>query len=246
MLRPVALTLALAVTFMHVVAIAGDGEEHLHPVNLRDGERDVSRFYLAGITGASFATLTATESPSATGPLFTSGGAAGFAFEMLDRAWRLEAEGRARDPIADTAVLDSDLSTSTLTGSGGWSAMVNLWRDYDVTERLTAYAGGGIGGGGYQFSVDQQYPVQDVTVTGANTVGGFAWQVGGGLAFALTDRITLDLGYRFFELASGSATAEVAQSGLPVPDSTATFNAGFSASELFFAIRIYEPFRRWR
>ena len=90
---------------------------------------------------------------------------------------------------------------------------MNLWRDYDVTERLTAYVGGGIGGGGYQFSVNQEYPVQGVTVTGVSTVGGFAWQAGGGLAFAVTDRITLDLGYRFFELASGSVTAQVSQSG---------------------------------
>lgn len=246
MLRPIALALALAMPLVNVVAIAGDNADLFRPVSLHDCEHDVSRFYLAGITGASFATLTATDAPSATGPLFTSGGAAGLAFEMLDRAWRLEAEGRARDPIVKTTALDSDLSTSTLTGSGGWSAMVNLWRDYDVTERLTAYAGGGIGGGGYQFGVNQQYPVQDVTVIGANTVGGFAWQVGGGLAFALTDRITLDLGYRFFELSSGSATAQATQSGLPLPDGTATFNSGFSASELFFAIRIYEPFRRWR
>ncbi|MFM7035637.1 MAG: outer membrane protein [Planctomycetia bacterium] len=208
--------------------------------------RNTSRFYVAGVVGASFATLTAAGAPSSNDPLFTSGGIAGMSFQMLDRAWRVEMEGRARNPISDTTILADGVSTSSLTGSGGWSAMVNLWRDYDVTERLTAYAGGGIGGGGYQFSVNEQYPVQDVTVTGANTVGGFAWQVGGGLAFALTDRITLDLGYRFFELASGTATAQATQGGLPLPDGTATFNAGFSASELFFALRIYDPFRRWR
>lgn len=208
--------------------------------------RNASRFYVAGVVGASFATLTATDAPSSNDPVFTSGGIAGMSFQMLDRAWRVEVEGRARNAISDTTTLADGVSASSLTASGGWSATANLWRDFDVTERLTAYAGGGIGGGGYQFSVNQEYPVPNVTVTGANTVSGFAWQVGGGLAFALTDRITLDLGYRFFELASGSATAVATQGGLPVPDGTATFNAGFSASELFFAIRIYEPFRGWR
>lgn len=208
--------------------------------------RNASRFYVAGVVGASFATLTAAGAPSSNDPLFTSGGIAGMSFQMLDRAWRVEVEGRARNPISDTTTLADGISTSTLTGSGGWSAMVNLWRDYEITDSLTTYVGAGIGGGGYQFSVNQQYPVQDVTVTGANTVGGFAWQVGGGLAFAMTDRITLDLGYRFFELASGSTTAEAVSGGLPLPDGTATFNSGFSASELFFAIRIYEPFRQWR
>ena len=243
MRRIVALAL-IGASPLVVAAIARGDEPRVQEVSLQDVEQPGSRFYLAGITGSSFAALTATDSPSATGPLFTSGGAAGLTFEMLDRAWRLEVEGRARDPIVGTSVNDSDLSASTLSGSGGWSTTVNLWRDYDVTERLTAYVGGGIGGGGYQFSVNQEYPVQGVTVTGVSTVGGFAWQAGGGLAFAVTDRITLDLGYRFFELASGSVTAQVSQSGLLF--GTTSFNPGFSASELFFAIRIYEPFRRWR
>ncbi|MFM8635246.1 MAG: outer membrane protein [Planctomycetia bacterium] len=206
--------------------------------------RNASQFYVAGVVGASFATLTAAGAPSSNDPLFTSGGIAGMSFHMLDRAWRVEAEGRARNPISDTTPLADGVSMSALTASGGWSAMVNLWRDYDITDSLTTYVGAGIGGGGCQVGVNQEYPVQDVTVTGVNTVGGFAWQVGGGLALAVTDRITIDCGYRFFELASGNVTGQIAQSGLPI--GTTTFNTGFSASELFFAIRIYEPFRRWR
>lgn len=238
-------TIALAVALsLAATTIACGAEPPFREVALRDGGQIGSRFYAAGIMGSSFATLTSSQAPSATGPLFTSGGAIGLAMAMPDGAWRMEIEGRARDPLVDTTALDSDFSASTLAASGGWSTTTNLWRDYDLTDRLTTYIGGGIGGGGYQFGVNQQYPVQDVTVIGSGTVGGFAWQVGGGLAFALTDRITLDLGYRFFELASGSATAQVAQGVLPID--TASFDAGFSASELFFAIRIYEPLRGWR
>lgn len=243
MRRVVALVFAMSLV-LTAIARGAELQPPLQNVALQDAGQSASRFYAAGIMGSSFATLTSSQAPSATGPLFTSGGAIGLAVALPDGAWRMEIEGRARDPLVGTTVLDDAVSTSTLAASGGWSTTTNLWRDYDLTERLTGYIGGGIGGGGYNFGVNQQYPVQDVTVTGSGNVGGFAWQVGGGLAFAVTDRITLDLGYRFFELASGSATAQVAQSGLLID--SASFDSGFSASELFFAIRIYEPFRGWR
>jgi len=233
----------LVVPFMAIAIVHAD--ESLHqPVNLRNLESNESRFYLAGIMGSSFATLTSPGLPSATEPLFTSGGAAGVAFEMWDRAWRLEVEGRARDPIAGAVPLADGTATSTLSATGGWSTMVNLWRDYDLTDWFSCYVGGGIGGGGYRFGVSQEFPVQGTTLVGLGTVGGFAWQAGGGVAYALTERITLDLGYRFFEVTGGSTTATLAQSGVPI--STTNISSAFSASELFFAIRIHEPFRGWR
>ena len=236
----------LAVTFvlpLLAAAIAG-GEESLvqeslvQDVSLRDLEQNGSRFYLAGIMGGSFATLTSPGLPSATGPLFTSGGAAGVAFEMWDRAWRLEVEGRARDPIAGTTTLPD--FASTLSATGGWSTTVNLWRDYDLTEWCSCYIGGGIGGGGYRLGVSQEYAVQDTKLSGLGTVGGFAWQAGGGIAYAITDRITLDLGYRFFDLGSGRVNAQLTQTGVPI--GTQSLTSAFSANELFFAIRIHEPF----
>lgn len=244
MLRSFVLVLALTAPFVNVVAIAGEGEDLFRPASLRDGERDASRFYIAGILGSSFATLTSPGFPSATAPVFTAGGAAGFAFEMLDRDWRLEVEGRARDPVSGTLPLPDGVSTSAFSATGGWSTTVNLWRDYDFTERLTAYVGGGIGGGGYQFGVNQQFPIQDLTVAGLGTGAGFAWQAGGGLAWALADRITLDLGYRFCEINGGNVVAQQSQTGVLID--TTRFSSTFSASELFFAIRIYEPFRRRR
>lgn len=226
-------------------AVVTRGEEPLlREISLRDLERDGSRFYLAGILGSSFATAMSPGVPSATETVFTSGGAAGVGFVMLDRAWRLEVEGRARDPVAETTTLSDGISTSSLTATGGWSALVNLWRDFDLTDRTTCYLGVGIGGGGYQFGLDQEFPIQDATVTGAGTVGGFAWQAGCGVAYDLTDRITLDLGYRFFEIDAGSVETQLAQSEAVIDTGSAA--SAFSASELFFAIRIYEPFRGWR
>jgi opacity protein-like surface antigen len=238
------LTAVLVVVPLVACPIARSDDGPFQGTNYRDLERNGSRFYLAGIMGSSFATLTSPGATTAHAPLFTSGGAAGAAFTLLDRAWRLEAEGRARDPVADTATLDGFGSTSATSATGGWSTTVNLWRDYDLTDRLTGYLGGGIGGGGYTFGVNQSFPVLDTTVTGTGSVGGFAWQVGAGLGWAITERVTLDLGYRFFAVEGGSVRAEVAQTGVPID--TATFASAFSAGEIFFAIRIYEPFRRWR
>jgi hypothetical protein len=68
---------------------------------------------------------------------------------------------------------------------------------------------------------------------------------GGGTAYAITDRITLDIGYCLFQIANGSSTA-VISSVLGPPVGSEVVGSAFSASELFFAFRIYEPFRNWR
>ena len=224
-------------------AVARGDESLFQGTNYHDLEQHGTRLYMTGILGASSATLTSPGSPSANQELFTTGGALGVGFAALDRAWRLEFEGRARDPITQTGTFEDGVSTSTLTATGGWSAMLNLWRDYDLTDSLTGYIGAGIGGGGYRFAVNQDFPIQDQAINGVGTVGGLAWQLGAGLAIALTDRVTLDLGYRFFDLGAGSVAADFTQSG--VPADTQRVTSAFSANEFFFGIRIYEPFS-WR
>jgi opacity protein-like surface antigen len=201
------------------------------------------QFYVAGIIGSSFGTLTVPDTPSANNSLFTAGGALGHSWEVEDGFWRLEVEGRHRDPISQQSNLDDFDNTSTVSATGGWSATVNIWRDYNVHDRVTCYVGGGIGGGGYQFGINQDFPVQDATFTGLGTVTGFAWQAGGGVAWAITDGLTLDLGYRFFDLGAGGVTGQLAQSGIPIDTTQVT--SAFSASELFFAFRIYDPLQGW-
>jgi hypothetical protein len=61
---------------------------------------------------------------------------------------------------------------------------------------------------------------------------------------AITDRITLDIGYRYFQIANSTSTGVI--SYVPVPVGSEVIGSAFSASELFFAFRIYEPFRNWR
>lgn len=85
---------------------------------------------------------------------------------------RLELEGRG----GPAAVSSADAGA----GPRPWSSMVNASRNVGITERLGAYAGGGIGVG---------------TADAAST-GSMAWQAGAGFTYAATERVTIDLGYR--------------------------------------------------
>lgn len=220
-----------------------DRESVVHFVNDQDCCAYEDRFYLAGIMGTSFGTLTGPGVPSATDSIFTYGGALGYDFELDHGHLRLEVEGRGRDPIATNVTLNDGFSTMAPSATGGWSATVNLWRDYQIHDYLTCYVGGGIGGGGYQYGINADFPIQDASLSGLGTVTGFAWQAGGGLAWAITDDLTLDLGYRFYELGGSGVTTTVFQTGVPI--GAEQLSSAFSASELFFAFRIYDPFQGW-
>ena len=232
------------VFWLLLVAVNARGEEPvIQLVNAPNVAQYDDRFYLAGIVGSSFGTLTSPDISSVTDPLFTAGGALGYSWDLEKGALRVEVEGRHRDPIDGVTTLSDGFSSESLSATNGWSATVNLWRDFDVNDRVTCYVGGGIGGGGYQFGVEQNFPIQDTTLSGLGTVNGFAWQAGGGIAWDITDGLTLDLGYRFFAFGVGGVMAQIDQNGVPIDTTNVT--SGFSAGELFFAFRIYEPFRGW-
>lgn len=223
-----------------------------------------ARFYVTGIVGASFATLANggdfeafpgnvfSPTGSVNDTLFTGGGAVGLAF---DRPWgqlRMELEGRGRGQMGGPTTMAISGGTlidrpMTTTASGIWSFMTNFWRDYDLTEAFSVYGGGGIGIGGYRYETASLDP--DLVVTGANTVNSFAWQVGTGVAYQVSRRVTIDVGYRFFSIGSGSTpllSSDAIDGGAPylfIGNSYSTF----TASELLLSVRIYEPFRGlWR
>jgi opacity protein-like surface antigen len=238
-------------------------DELLHPVGLHRGGSGARRVYVAGIIGDSFATLSTplgpdgngtgdpSPSPAANQSLFTAGGAIGLAFEALDRDWRVEFEGRGRNNLVSTrtSTFDAPIGPETFlfttTAKNGWSTMANLWRDYELSGRWSMYLGGGIGAGGYQFSYLKFDPADSYQIQATHTVNAFTWQAGGGTAYAITDRITLDIGYRFFQIANGTSTAVISFVPGP-PAGSEVVGSAFSASELFFAFRIHEPFRNWR
>ena len=111
--------------------------------------RPARQFYVSSIIGGSFFVLSADDNPSSS---LTAGGAMGVALDRSNGRIRVELEGRYRDPIEQTYLgfnkepsrLGAEpelIGTFQAKAYGGWSAMANLWRDFQLTERLDAYGG---------------------------------------------------------------------------------------------------------
>jgi len=214
------------------------------------------RFYVTGIVGSSFATLTDDlagryTGGSASGTLFTAGGALGMAFDRPFGAIRAEVEGRGRDSLEDTlavTAIPSATGSGTWVAADSWSTMVNLWRDLSVTDDVDLYLGGGIGAGGATYAANGSYQLTgiapDFFFGGPDTAQSFAWQAGCGAKWALSDRVELDLGYRFFAL--GATTTPVTFVEGHFWRGSEDIRHAFSAGEMLFSVRIYEPFRALR
>jgi opacity protein-like surface antigen len=216
-----------------------------------------SRFYITGLLGESFATLSDPlyrqfQGHGLNRSVLTAGGAAGVAFERENGRLRVEAEGRGRDDVTaqfSGAIPPIPSANFSWAAADGWSALVNVWRDYTVTEHVDVYLGGGVGAGGYRYSMAGSLtnPVSPdiiVGLAGNSQVASFAWQAGGGVIWNVSDRVAFDVGYRFFSIDQADTTLFGYVNGglvaaIPLPQQ-------FVASELLFGLRIYEPFRRWR
>jgi len=222
-----------------------------------DGGAHWIRPYVTGIAGASFGTLNTGGgggfggtplgfAGSVNEAMFTGGGAIGVALDQPSGLLRMEIEGRARGPMQGKTqffVLEEpDVAPIDTAVTGGWSAMTNFWRDWFLSDRVGVYGGGGFGVGGYQFSTFLAEGGQ--SLGGSSTVNTFAWQVGTGFTYQLSDRVTFDTGYRFF--AMSPALNPVSLNTGVFSQSIGSATSAFSASELLISIRIYEPFRNWR
>ena len=228
----------------------------LEPVSsTRVGER---RFYVTGMLGESFATLAeplygeASRGSAINRSVFTAGGAAGVAFERDNGRLRIEVEGRGRDDVTagvSQSFLDGFSANFNWAAADGWSALFNVWRDFTVSEQVDLYFGGGVGGGGYRYSmagsaVLPSEPMVVLSYTSNAQVASFAWQAGGGVIWNLSDRVAFDVGYRFFSI--DQAPAQLNASINDTPIGSILLPQQFTASELLFGLRIYDPFRRWR
>lgn len=173
--------------------------------------------YVAGMVGSSFA---AGDSGGLGISLVTGEGAVGVSLPRPAGSVRLEVEGRQRAALSGTRLNAGDGAAEI---ADEWTTMGNVWRDLSVAEHLSLYAGSGAGVGGYAHDPDADGPAAAARVTA------FAWQAGGGAAYAVTDRLTLDVGCRLYGFVAGG--------GRPA--------AGPPAAELLFAVRIADPLRGW-
>lgn len=186
------------------------------------------RFYITGLWGPSFANLSSPSTPALdnSATIFTAGVAAGMSFERERGRLRLEVEGLGRDYYRSDY---SNGSGNAAVMKNNWSVTANAWRDFMITNRFGIYGGGGLGGGGYRIG--------DLTATSLtyyDPVATFTWQVGGGVIYEFTDRLTFDVSYRFLQM-------DTVQQPPPVVS-----NNQFSASEVMFGLRLFEPFRSLR
>lgn len=87
-------------------------------------------------------------------------------------------------------------NTLTYSASGHLSAtylLGNLWIDIPTHAAFTPYVGGGAGVA--WADGDSKFEGEDIGYDDGEL--GFAFQLGGGIAFAVTDQLSLDVGYRF-------------------------------------------------
>ena len=189
------------------------------------------RFYITGLWGVSAATLdnlTPTRGFDTSANIFTAGIAGGVSLERERGRLRLEAEWLQRDFYR--GAINATPGASLVT-SKNWSVLANAWRDFMVTEKFGCYGGGGIGGGGITgFGEFDRVPATDSFTSSA-----FAWQAGGGLICEVTDQVTFDVSYRWYQVNGLSSPPRI----IPGP----TLDYRYGASQVMFSLRMFEPLR---
>lgn len=106
-----------------------------------------------------------------------------------------------------------------------WSAMANLWFDVPLRDRLSVYAGGGIGAAGTHLTV------YDTEVFGQGSNVNFAYQLGTGLILPVGENVELDLGYRFLDAGQASVA-------LYDPTPVGNYTADLTSHQIMFSVRL--------
>jgi opacity protein-like surface antigen len=162
---------------------------------------------------------------------------------------RIELEGRARGGFdGETTLIDSgpgfDLTLPMSTKlSNGWSVLTNCWLDRPLNESVGVYGGGGFGAGGYRYSTfggDDALPA-----FGSADINTFAWQLGFGLTYRMSERVRWDLGYRYFAYGKGKTPLLTSLTGNEDPPFLYLGSAESSVhiNELLLSVSIFDPFR---
>ena len=149
-----------------------------------------------------------------------------------DGAWAAECQNTSY-----TLDTQAELDALGATGCDSIRGSLTIQNSSDIAttsffaaKPLGCYGGGGIGGGGMTTvgEVDRD-PVTDTSKSSS-----FAWQAGGGLLYEVTDQVTFDVSYRWYQVHSLSGPGNGA----------ANFdNYRYGASQVMFSLRMFEPLR---
>ena len=186
------------------------------------------RFYITGLWGTSAASLDNVEpfGFSTSANIFTAGIAGGVSLERERGRLRLEAEWLQRDFYRGAI---NAIPGASLVASENWSVLANVWRDFMITERIGCYGGGGIGGGGLTDFIEQ-----GSLRTSPIKSSSFAWQAGGGLLYEVTDQVTFDVSYRWYQVNGLTMAGYVIGRD---------YDYRYGASQVMFSLRMFEPLR---
>ncbi len=195
-------------------------------------KQNCRRFYITGLWGVSAATLdnlTPTRGFDTSANIFTAGIAGGISLERERGRLRLEAEWLQRDFYRDSIPDPLGGLNNPIVATENWSVLANVWRDFMITERIGCYGGGGIGGGGLTLEIGdpRNFPP-------AYTSSAFAWQAGGGLIYEVTDQVTFDVSYRWYQV--NGLTGDDGFGG-------SRDTVRYGSSQVMFSLRMFEPLR---
>ena len=101
---------------------------------------------------------------------------------------------------------DGDAYSQKLTVENQ-SVMLNAYYDINTGSKLTPYVGGGIGIAHLKGSIKED------GLTESKSKTNFAWQIGAGVSYALTDNVAIDAGYRYTDAGDVKITDEDGISG---------------------------------
>lgn len=119
----------------------------------------------------------------------------------------------------------------SVSGGGGastgdvssWSAMVNALYDFNASGKLQPYIG--VGAGIARLDVSGASPSAGTIIDDADTT--FAWQGMAGVAYAVSERVKLTLGYRYFAVPDASFNSSAGTS----------FDSDYASHDILFGLR---------
>jgi opacity protein-like surface antigen len=120
--------------------------------------------------------------------------------DVVTKGLRVELEGAYRHnhangsyTFAGTTISSGGTSTTAHTANAvTWSVMANVWYDFDLTDRLKPYVGGGVG-----WARNKLVPKFTAFPSASND--DFAWQLGAGINYKLSPAASIGLGYRYMD-----------------------------------------------
>lgn len=128
--------------------------------------------------------------------------------------------GKAKDSNKFDFVIHNPYEHKYSLETSVWSAMVNFYYDFNTNTNFMPYVGAGLGYAHVKAksNVYGTVPMGTLDLTEKVSKGTFAWNVGLGASYSITQNILLDAGYRYtnYGRVKGSKTTDILGLGKPL------------------------------